>query len=47
MPPLAPTPLSVLHTMGYTSPWHATSTGFLLESEYFLREIILRDVDAF
>lgn len=33
--------------MGYISPWHATFTGFLLESEYVLREIILRGVDAF
>lgn len=33
--------------MGYISPWHASFTGFLLESEYVLREIFLRGVDAF
>lgn len=40
-------PLSVLRTMGYISPWHAIFTGFLLESEYVLREIFLRGLDAF
>lgn len=33
--------------MSYISLWHAIFTEFLLESEYILREIFLRGVDAF